>query len=123
MATDLIITASTILTMEDAHARAEAIAIDTSTGTITAIGTLAEVQAAAPGVGVTDLGDTVLMPGFIDAHSHPLLSGMLTQDPAYWMAPYVGYPTYTDVHRLFTKVNAELPGNQPAVFAGLDRLL
>jgi len=123
MATDLIITASTILTMEDAHARAEAIAIDTSTGTITAIGTLAEVQAAAPGVGVTDLGDTVLMPGFIDAHSHPLLSGMLTQDPAYWMAPYMGYPTYADVQKLFTKVDSELPEGQAALFAGLDRLL
>ena len=123
MATDLIFTASTILTMEDAHARAEAIAIDTSTGTITAIGTLAEVQAAAPGVAVTDLGDTVLMPGFIDAHSHPLLSGMLTQDPAYWMAPYMGYPTYADVQKLFTKVDSELPEGQAALFAGLDRLL
>ena len=123
MAADLVLKASSIITMEEGQARAEAIAIDTSTGEITAIGSLADVQAAAPGVAVTDLGSTVLMPGLIDAHSHPALSGMLTQPPAYWIAPYVGYPTYADVQKLWTQVNDTLPAGQPAVFTGLDRLL
>ena len=39
---------------------------------------------------------TVLMPGFIEAHSHPLLSGMVTQSPSYWIAPYTGYPHFSD---------------------------
>ena len=91
MAADLLLKASVIITMDDAHPRVEAIAVDTSTGQITAVGTLAEVQASASGVAVTDLGSTVLMPGFIDPHSHPVLAGVSTQEPAHWIAPYVGY--------------------------------
>lgn len=83
MPTDLILTASTIITMEKAAPRAHAMGIDTKTGRITAIGSLVDVKAAAPGVPVTDLGGTVLMPGFVEPHSHPLLSGMATQKPAY----------------------------------------
>jgi predicted amidohydrolase YtcJ len=120
---EVILKASSIVTMNDSAPTAEAVAIDTSSGLITAIGTLADVQAAAPGVDVTDLGSTVLMPGFIDAHSHPALSGMVTQAPAYWIAPYVGYPTYADVQNFWKKVDAELPAGQPALFTGLDRLL
>ena len=123
MTTDLILTAATIITMEDDAPRAEALGIDSSTGRITAIGSLAEVQAAAPGVSVTDLGDTVLMPGFIEPHSHPVLSGMATQKPAYWIAPYVGFPTWDDVVAEFARVDAALPPGQPAVFNGVDRLL
>lgn len=63
MAADLILKASVIITMDDAAPRVEAMAVDTSTGQITAVGTLADVQAAAPGVTVTDLGSSVLMPG------------------------------------------------------------
>lgn len=123
MPTDLILKASTIITMEDDYPRAEAVAVDTSTGRITAIGSLTDVQAAAPGVAVTDLGDTVLMPGFIEPHSHPVLSGMATQKPANWIAPYVGFPTWDDVVAEFAKVDAALPAGQPAVFNGVDRLL
>lgn len=123
MTSDVILKASSIVTMNDSAPTAEAVAIDTSSGLITAIGTLADVQAAAPGVDVTDLGSTVLMPGFIDAHSHPALSGMVTQEPAYWIAPYVGYPTYADVQNFWKKVDSELPAGQPALFTGLDRLL
>ena len=123
MAADLILKASTIVTMDEANPRAEAIAVDTTTGQITAIGSLADVQAAAPGVTVTDLGTTVLMPGLIDAHNHPALSGMVTQEPSYWIAPYMGYPTYADVEALWKKLDSELPAGQPVICNGLDRLL
>ena len=123
MSTDLILKAATIITMDDETPRAEALAIDTSTGRITAIGSLTEVQSTAPGVAVTDLGDTVLMPGFVEPHSHPVLSGMATQEPAYWIAPYVGFPTWDDVVAEFARVDAALPAGQPAVFNGADRLL
>lgn len=123
MATDLIIKAASIITMDESVQRAEALGIDTGTGRITSVGTLADVQAAAPGITVTDLGSTVLMPGFIDPHSHPALAGLVTQEPAYWIAPYVGYPQYSNVTALFTKVNAELPPDQPVIFNGLDRVL
>lgn len=123
MGADLILKAAAIITMEATSPRVEALAIDTASGCITALGTLAEVQAAAPGVAVTDLGTTVLMPGFIDAHSHPALGGMVTQAPAYWIAPYMGFPTYADVEALFRKLDAELPAGQPVLCSGLDRLL
>jgi len=61
------------------------------------VGSLADAQAAAQGVALTDLCSTVLMPGFIDPHSHPLLGGLVSQEPAHWISPYMGYPTYTDV--------------------------
>jgi len=121
--TAVILKASSIVTMDESNPRAEAIAFDDATGRILAVGTVASCQAAAPGVAVTDLGSTVLLPGFIEAHSHPMLGGMITMAPSYWIAPYMGYPNISDVHALWTKVNAELPPDQPVVFQGLDRLL
>lgn len=109
--------------MNPEQPRAEAVVVNTTDGTIAAVGDLAAMQSAYPEVEVRDLGDTVLMPGLIDAHSHPVLSGVTTQSPAYWIAPYVGYPSFSDVTAFFTKVNAELPAGQPALFNGLDRAL
>lgn len=121
--TATILKADSIITMDESNPRAEAITFDDATGKILAVGTVAQCQAAAPGTTVTDLGSTVLMPGFIEAHSHPMLGGMITQSPSYWIAPYMGYPSISDVQALWTKVNAELPPDQPVVFQGLDRLL
>ena len=123
MATDLILKASTIITMDDALPRARALAIDSATGRITAIGSLSEVQAAAPGVAVTDLGSTVLMPGFVEPHSHPLLSGMATQKPAYWVSPNVGVSTWDAVKAIFAQADKENPADHVLVFNGIDRLL
>ena len=100
MVGDLIITASTIITMNPAEPRATAVAVDTAAGTITAVGSLPLCRAVAPDAAERDLGDTVLMPGFIEAHNHPFLSGVVTQPPAYWIAPYVGYPGWNDVAAL-----------------------
>ena len=123
MATDLILKASAIITMDDDLPRARALAIDTGTGRITAIGSVSEVQAAAPGVPVTDLGATVLMPGFVEPHSHPLLSGMATQKPAYWVSPNVGVSSWDEVKKVFAKADKENPAGQILVFNGVDRLL
>lgn len=123
MAADTILKASTIITMNGANPRARALAFDSGTGRITAIGSVGEVQAATPGVPVTDLGDTVLMPGFVEPHSHPLLSGMATQEPAYWVSPNVGVATWADVKAIFTKADNERPAGDVLVFNGVDRLL
>lgn len=121
MTADTILKASSIITMDPVSPRAEAVAFDSATGVIAAVGSLAECQAAAPGVEPTDLGTDVLMPGFIEAHSHPVLSGIYTQDPAHWIARSQGYPTFADVQALWRKVDQSLPSHQPVVFYGLER--
>jgi predicted amidohydrolase YtcJ len=123
MAADLILKALAIITMDATATRADAVAIDTTTGRIAAVGTLEACQQAAPKATVRDLGDTVLMPGFIDPHSHPLLGGIVTQEPAHWISPFQGYPTFAEVEALWRKLDAELPPGQPVLCNGLDRLL
>jgi len=123
MAADVILKALAVITMDAAAARHEAVAIDTTTGRIAAVGTLEACREAAPAAAVKDLGQTVLMPGFIDPHSHPLLGGVVTQEPAHWISPYRGYATFADVEALWRKLDAELPAGQPVLCNGLDRLL
>lgn len=123
MAADLILKASSVITMDPDRTRGEAVAIDTGAGTIAAIGSLQECQAAAPDAKVEDLGSRVLMPGFIEPHNHPVLSGVVTQEPAHWIAPWEGFPTYADVEAKFKEVDSEAPAGEAVVFCGLDRLL
>lgn len=66
---------------------------------------------------------TVLMPGLIQAHDHPVPASFLCQEPSYWIAPFTGYPTWADVEALFAKVKKTVPAGTPLVFHGLDRLL
>lgn len=113
--------ADSIITMDPQQPRAEAVAVDS--GRIVAVGTIDECTAAHPNAEVTDLGDKVLLPGFIDPHSHPMVSGMLTQEPTHWIAPYVGFPTWSDVQEEFRRLDRETPAGQPLLFNGLDRLL
>ena len=119
----VVLKASTIITMDDKNPRAEAIAFDTATKKITAVGSLKDVTASAPNATVKDLGSTVLMPGFIDPHNHPFLSGITTQAPAFWIAPYVGYKTWADVQAKILKEDKKAPAGVPLVFNGVDRLL
>ena len=104
--------------MDDALPQAKALAIDSGTGRITAIRSLSEVKTAAPGAAVTDLGSTVLMPGFVEPHSHPLLSGMATQKPACWVSPMVGVATWDDVKAIFATADRR---TRPIPDPGLQR--
>jgi len=122
-ATSVILTASAIITMDPASPRASAIAFDRSTGVIAAVGSLDDCRAAAPDAELRDLGTTVLLPGFVEPHSHPVASGLVTQLPAHWIAPYVGFPTWDDVVARFAELDATTPAGQPLLFNGLDRLL
>ena len=119
----VVLKAANIITMDEKNPRAQAIAFDTNTKKITAVGSLKDVQASAPSATVKDLGTTVLMPGFIDPHNHPILSGITTQAPAYWIAPYVGYKTWADVQAKILKSDKEAAPGVPLIFNGVDRLL
>jgi N-acetylglucosamine-6-phosphate deacetylase len=66
---DLILGNGTILTMDPARPRAEAVAV--TDGVIVAVGTRDEVgRLRTETTAVVDLGGAALMPGFVDAHSH-----------------------------------------------------
>ncbi|WP_216152046.1 amidohydrolase [Polynucleobacter sp. JS-Safj-400b-B2] len=119
----VVLKAANIITMDEKNPRAEAIAFDTNTKKITAVGSLKDVSASAPNATVKDLGTTVLMPGFIDPHNHPFLSGITTQAPAFWIAPYVGYKTWADVQAKILKEDKAAPAGVPLIFNGVDKLL
>lgn len=74
-----LLTARAIHTADATSSTATALLTDR--GRIVAIGTAAECEAAAERAGLDperiDLGDAVVVPGFIDAHAHPLMYGQL----------------------------------------------
>ncbi len=118
-----ILTAASIITMNPGQPRAEAIVVDVDAGSIVAVGSLAECKAEAPEAPVEDLGSGVLMPGLIQAHDHPVPAAVLCEQPAHWIAPFVGFPTWSDVEALFYRLRRQTPAGQPLLFNGLDRLL
>jgi len=72
---DLILHSGHIVTMNPAEPVAEAVAI--SRGRFFAVGKNADVMnLASPGVRKIDLGGKTVLPGFIDAHSHPAAAGL-----------------------------------------------
>ena len=74
MTAEMIITGARVLTMDDAHPRAEAVAV--TAGRIVAVGTAAEVMALrGPGTKVVEAGGRTLLPGFVESHLHLVLGG------------------------------------------------
>src|SRR5712664_2094493 len=72
---DLILHNGHVVTMNSAEPVAEAVAI--SRGRFFAVGKNADVMnLAASGVRKIDLGGKTVLPGFIDAHSHPAAAGL-----------------------------------------------
>lgn len=118
--TATILTAGSIITMDPEKPRAEAVVFDGDT--ILAVGSLAECGVAFPTGTVLDSGAAVLMPGFIDPHSHPLLSGLATQAPAVGIAPWLA-ADWDDVLAIFTDVASTTDRSRSLVFTGFDALL
>ncbi|HET8868183.1 MAG TPA: amidohydrolase [Agrococcus sp.] len=72
-----IVTAARILTVDDERPEAEAMLV--AGGRILAVGTVDEVQHAAAGLDAqrVDRPGATIVPGFVDAHAHPLMYGQL----------------------------------------------
>lgn len=74
-----LLTARAIHTVDAADRTASAMLTDR--GRILAVGTVEECRDAAASAGLDpeliDLGDAVVVPGFVDAHAHPLMYGQL----------------------------------------------
>ena len=77
--TPRLVTARTIHLLDPSATTATAMLVDR--GRILATGSPAECEAAADAAGLTpervDLGDATVVPGFIDAHAHPLMYGQM----------------------------------------------
>jgi hypothetical protein len=75
---DVVIT-GTVLTVDDARPTAEALAV--TDGRIMAVGTRSDVAGfVGPNTETIDLGDGCVMPGFIEAHGHPLMEAVVLSD-------------------------------------------
>ncbi len=127
MSSSQIITARAIITMADAEAvaagapvRAEAMAIED--GRIIEIGSLEACRSTAPDAVITDCGDSVILPGFVDVHTHPLLSGMATKPPAIDISPW-NVATWDDVVEIGRRAAEEAPPEASIMMFGLDQLL
>ncbi len=71
---ELVLYNGNVLTVDPQNARAEAVAI--ANGRFLAVGTNGEIRAAATSrTRLIDLGGKTVLPGFIDAHTHPAYSG------------------------------------------------
>ncbi len=118
--TDAVLTATTVITMDDANPRAQAVAV--SGDRIVAVGSVDQCSAALPGAPVLDTGAVVLAPGFVEPHSHPLISGVATQPPARSIAPW-DCTTWPQVQAVFADAVANTDPATQLLFAGYDALL
>lgn len=117
---DIILTAATVITMDDDQPRAEAIAV--SAGVIVAVGSLAECTTALPGAELIETGAGALLPGFVEPHGHPFMSGVITEAPVRSIAPWKAQ-SWDDVTAAFQAALAETDPSEPLIFSGFDALL
>ncbi|KAA8970149.1 amidohydrolase [Mycobacterium sp.] len=77
-AADLVIT-GTVLTVDATRPTAEALAV--ADGRIVAVGTRSEIAGhVGDRTATVDLGDGCVMPGFVEAHGHPLMEALALSD-------------------------------------------
>lgn len=107
-----IVAARAIHTVDDASTTATAMLIDR--GRILAIGSPAECEHAAARAGLepsrVELGEAVVVPGFIDAHAHPLMYGQMMSWVDCGPARAGSIP---EVVALLRQAAAELPDGRP----------
>ncbi|MGF2952944.1 amidohydrolase, partial [Mycobacterium sp. THU-M116] len=116
---DLVFT-GTVLTVDESRPTAEALAV--ADGRIVAVGTRAEVAAlVGAGTETVDVGDGCVMPGFVEAHGHPLMEALALSDRIVDIRPV----TLRDAEDVVTAVRRETAarGAAGAYLSGWDPLL
>lgn len=107
-----IVTARAIHTVDEASTTATAMLIDR--GRILAIGSTAECEGAAEAAGLAaervDLGDAIVVPGFVDAHAHPLMYGQMMTWVDCGPAKAASIP---EIVALLKAAAADLPAGRP----------
>ncbi len=109
-----------VLTMDEANPRATAVAVED--GRIVAVGSDADVASLiGPATVVHDVGEACIMPGFIEAHGHPMNEAVLLGDPVVDIRP-VTIPDADGVLAAIDQAVADA-GPEGAVLNGWDPLL
>ncbi|OBA75230.1 amidohydrolase [Mycobacterium sp. 1554424.7] len=116
---DLVVT-GTVLTVDDTRPTAEAIAV--ADGRIVAVGTRSDVAGhVGPDTRTVDVGDGCVMPGFVEAHGHPLMEAVALSDRIVDIRP-VTLPKADDVVAAI-RDEAAARGPAGAYLNGWDALL
>ncbi|OBJ48389.1 amidohydrolase [Mycobacterium sp. 1423905.2] len=118
-AADVVIT-GTILTVDDARPTAEALAV--ADGRILAVGDRSDVAGLiGPDTQTVDVGNGCVMPGFVEAHGHPLMEAIALSDRLVDIRPV----TLRDAGQVVQAVRREaaLRGASGAYLNGWDPLL
>jgi hypothetical protein len=116
---ELVIT-GTVLTVDDARPTAEALAI--ADGRIIAVGDRSDIAwLIAPDTQTIDLGDGCVMPGFVEAHGHPLMEAIALSDRLVDIRPV----TVRDADDVVAAIHREVAarGADGAYLNGWDSLL
>ncbi len=104
--TDTIIVNAKVTTLDRQNPQAQAIAI--RSGTFLAVGSEAEVRAAAPTAQVIDAGGRRVIPGLIDSHMHIIRGGLNYNMELRWD----GVPTLADAMAMLKKQVDNTPAPQ-----------
>ncbi|PZQ64414.1 MAG: amidohydrolase [Phenylobacterium zucineum] len=104
--TDLILVNAKVTTLDRANPQAQAVAI--RDGKFLAVGSEAEVRAAAPGARVIDAKGRRVIPGLIDSHMHIIRGGLNYNMELRWD----GVPTLADAMAMLKKQVQVTPPNQ-----------
>ena len=116
---EMVIT-GTVLTVDDARPTAEAVAV--ADGRLVAVGSRADVaDFIGADTQTVDLGDGCVMPGFVEAHGHPLMEAMALSDRIIDIRPV----TLRDADEVVAAVGREVRkrGAAGAYLNGWDPLL
>lgn len=121
MSTDLIFVNGQIITMDDAQPRAEALLV--RDGRIVALGKRAEIESlCTPETGLINLEGGTLLPGFIEAHGHPLSDSLFGASYAVDVRPFF-CPTYEDVMAKIRQTATQAKAGEMLFFRGLDLVM
>jgi predicted amidohydrolase YtcJ len=118
-AADLVIS-GTVLTVDDLQPTVEAIAV--SDGRIIAVGSRTQIQSwIGPETKTLDTGDGCVMPGFVEAHGHPLMEAIVLSDRMVDIRPV----TLRNADDVVAAIHAEVArrGASGAFLNGWDPLL
>lgn len=110
----------TVLTVDPSRPTAEAVAV--RGGRIVAVGSRTDIESAiGPGTRVVEIGDGCVLPGFVEAHGHPLMEALVLSDRMVDIRPV----TMKNAGDVVSAIRDEVArrGDEGAFLSGWDALL